>query len=403
MTVYLDNFKKDFMRRYTVSFLIFFIVTVLFLFFALRNVEARIVVLCGMGYSTLNILFYFIFRKLFIKYFNQNLGSQEIIFRSIFKKTRMVINNISHELRTPLNAILGFAANLYETETDKDKKKALEAIRNNSERLFSMAQKLIDFSSIETGQYKLEKEYISNDSLLKNLENKFIREIEKKQLKINVINNISCHLLFFTDNNALFEILEMLIENAIKFTDEGSVTIESAYEDGFLKYSVCDTGRGIPADKKEQVFHLYMQGNSDLDREFEGLGLGLTIAAKLTELLGGSISLRDNSGGGSCFKIRIKCPFRESVQREDRGFNTFIPQNLTTEEKGIIRESAAELSEYIKVFDPGRIRTAAGKLGERSDRYRVLADKIIKAADTFDEAAFSRIVQEMLEGGENED
>ena len=147
MTVYLDKIKKEFLRRFTLYFLVFFIGTFLYLFFTLRNVQTSIVLLYGTGYLTLNILYYLIFRTLFNRYFNQKLGSQEIISRSIFKNTRMVINNISHELRTPLNAILGFASNLYETETDEEKKIALEAIRNNSERLFSMAQKLIDFST----------------------------------------------------------------------------------------------------------------------------------------------------------------------------------------------------------------------------------------------------------------
>jgi len=323
--------------------------------------------------------------------------------RSILQNTRIVINNISHEIRTPLNAIMGFAETLYENETDKDKKEALLAIKDNGDRLFSLAIKLIDFSSIETGQFEIKKEYFSSDSLLMVLKNKYKNQIQKKKLLFEVNNSIPENYRIYSDYGVVFEILEMLLENALKFTDSGSIIIETSYERGALICQICDTGCGVPDSKKEMIFQLYKQGNSDLNREYEGLGLGLTIAQKLTELLGGSLIMKDNENRGSCFIVNIKMPYIINEQNSGRGTSQLIPDNLSDEKKKEFKQVVYGLSDCIKVFNADKIKIICAELRKISDDFEDLSDRIKKTADTYNEAEFSQILEEMLKGIEDEE
>ncbi|MBI9099871.1 MAG: HAMP domain-containing histidine kinase, partial [Spirochaetaceae bacterium] len=306
MIEFLRKIKKDFLKKYLFSYFLYIVVTVLYMCFLIRDFSVSSLLISILVFILISGLFLFVGRAILVQFLNERLGSQEVISRSIFKNTRTVINNLSHEIRTPLNAIMGFAANLYEEEVDENKQKALLAIKANSERLFSTAKKIIDFSSIETGHFEINKEFISNHALLGNLVTKYKGEIDRKNLRLSIINTIPEHGLVYTDQNALFEILEMLLENAIKFTEKGSITIESSYHNGELEYTLEDSGSGISDQQKDIVFQLYRQGNSNMDREYEGVGLGLTIADKLTQMLEGSITLSDSESGGARFRIIMK-------------------------------------------------------------------------------------------------
>ncbi|MDA3808744.1 MAG: ATP-binding protein, partial [Spirochaetaceae bacterium] len=207
----------------------------------------------------------------------------------------------------------------------------------------------------------------------------------------------------YSDINLLFEILDMLLENAIKFTKKGSITISSSYEKGKVVFIVCDTGIGIPDNKKDLIFQLYRQGNSDINRDYEGLGLGLTIAKKLVDLLGGNIYLTDNINGGSCFHINISMPFKLNDQTKGKKDVFFIPAGLSIENKKELKKLALSLSEYVKVFDPGKIRHLSSELVKISSDLEELSKKIINTADTYNESEFTLLVEEMLKGINNEE
>jgi signal transduction histidine kinase len=330
-------------------------------------------------------------------------NSQDQISLSVFKKTRMIINNVSHEIRTPLNAIMGFADNLYETEKDEQKKRSLLAIKTNSDRLFAIARKLIDFSSIETGQFPLVRDYIHIQTLLLDLENKYRNQIEQKSLELKIINRIPANHSLFCDYNVSFEILEMLLENAIKFTQKGTITLETSYEKNQIIYSLSDTGCGIAHELKDSIFHSYRQGNSEMDREYEGLGLGLTIAEKLTHLAGGSIVLDDDYKMGARFIVTIKAD--SIIDEHQVSFNSqeIIPEKIPLEFRNVYINAVKGLSENIKVFNPGQIRKISGELSRTSDLFSVLSRTLMKMADTYNETDFSILVGELLKGIKDED
>ena len=403
MIDYLGSLKKNLSKIFAIYHFCFTLVAAVFILITLQKSSLKIIISIELIYLIVAAIFYFLIRNIFERYIVDKLGSQETISRSIFKNTRMVINNISHEIRTPLNAIMGFANDLVEVEKDEKKLEGLTAITDNSERLFNMAKKLIDFSSIETGQFKIEIDYCSNDSLLLDLTNKYQREIDKKALDFNLNNNIPENYRLKLDYNAVFEILEMLLENAIKFTDKGSISINSFYNNGILNYIICDTGRGIPDDKKELIFQLYRQGNSNMDREYEGIGLGLTIADKLTQMLGGTINLSDNSDNiGSCFHVKLEVKYKEIKSELSTFSDSLIPKNLSESDLVSLKESTLALSEYIKVFNPDKIREIANDLGKQGDGFLDLSQLLIKIADTYSESEFSHIVDGMLKGIEDE-
>ncbi len=403
MFEYLKALKKELLNRISLLLISFFLLNTLFLLYILKGFSPNRTIVYLFVFILIFVCFY-VSLSLVLKHFlTEKLNKQENISRSLFKNTRNVINNISHELRTPLNAIMGFSASLYETEENIERKEALKAVKDNSDRLFAMTKKLVDFSSIETGQYEIEREYIKNDLLLSNLENKNISFVEKKGLKLTTVNEVPSHYSIFTDYNALFEVLEMIVENAVKFTEEGGVTIKSSYAKGFLNYVICDTGPGVPEDKKNQIFQLYRQVNSDLDREYEGLGLGLTIAEKLTELLGGVISLSDNHPHGSCFEISIKTEISETDGELKNLYSELLPKKLKENDIVYLRNQMEKLSEYIKVFNPERIRFIAEQLVLENKKFTILADRIIKTANTYDETEFLHIIEEMIKGTSDEE
>ncbi|MBB6481911.1 sensor histidine kinase [Spirochaeta isovalerica] len=348
-------------------------------------------------YILLELLVYFLFIFLIKYYLNKSLGSQEAVSKVLFRNTRNIINNISHEWRTPLNAIMGFTDQLYHSETDSKKKEALNAITQNSRRLFIMSKKLIDFSSIETGLYKIDPQYQSVNNLLMNLVNKFDEAARMKNIQIEQINNIPGDMRIYFDFHAVFEILSMIMENSVKFTFTGSVTIFAEYKRKTLRFAVADTGIGIDDQKKQIVLELYRQGNANLDREFEGIGLGLTIASKLVELMKGSLRISDNKPQGTVVTVEIKCESRQKNPAMADEILESAKEGLNAEQKEILRHAAEELGDSVKVFNSEKIREIGFKIKESDPRLENYGEKLVETARYYDEAGLAALVQQMLE------
>lgn len=386
-------FKNIFLSFSAVQLFVALIVALLYRISAIRSPLFYLLFFLGLEM----IVFGFILSRL-TGILEKKRGNQEVLSRILFSKTRNVINNISHEWRTPLNAIMGFADQLYEMEKDENKKEALRAVQSNSERLYSMSKKLIDFSSIETGLYKLDKEYQSIDSLILNLESKYRKILDENALQLTIENSVSENLKLYFDYNALFEILDMLVENAIKFTEKGTISLKAHYDKSHLTFVVTDSGIGIPDNIKKQIFEVYQQGSSELDREYEGIGLGLTIVKKLVEMHKGKIQLDDNSPNGSIFTIIIKTSYMEKPGNKVHHLHgETLPRNMNEEQKEMLQKTAKQLERYIKVFDSGKIQDIARDLYETDAKFKNMSTQLIEAAKNFDEKSVDDLVKKMLE------
>lgn len=220
--------------------------------------------------------------------------------------------NISHEIRTPLNSVVGFANLLLANDITNDvKEEYIEHINHNSEKLLQIIGDIIDLSRLESSQIEITYEEASVNSIVNEIvedARKIIKRNEKSII-INVMNMLEENGdLIFTDRIWLKRVLNHLMDNAVKFTLEGSVRLSYAKENDNLVFRVKDTGIGINKENLNHIFEEFRQEINGHHRPFEGLGVGLTLAKEVVERMGGKIFVQSEKGVGSEFSFSI--PYR---------------------------------------------------------------------------------------------
>lgn len=226
------------------------------------------------------------------------------------KSKSMFLANMSHEIRTPINSILGMIDVLMETEVNEDQMEDLEVIQYSAKKLLGLLNDLLDFSKIEANQIKLEKIYFNlHDELGKIIRLQEIKAKEKdNKLVLNIAENVPERIQ--GDSLRLGQILINLVNNALKFTEGGTVElkaeVESETEDQVrIRFSVSDTGIGMDKQARDIIFEFFEQGDPSVTREYGGTGLGLAISKSLCEMMGGKINLESEINKGTTFWIEI--------------------------------------------------------------------------------------------------
>jgi PAS domain S-box-containing protein len=217
-----------------------------------------------------------------------------------------LLNNMSHELRTPLNGILGFAALLRDRLTGDDQG-MIEIIQHSGKRLMLTLNSIMELAEIEADQTQLHPELTDLGALATRYLGKNGQLFEKKEL--NMLQTIDRGVFARIDPRLFESIMFHLLDNAVKYTDSGSVSVEiRAEKDALSEYAVLkvrDTGIGISEQQMEFIFEAFRQGNEGLSRSHEGAGLGLTLCRSFTQLMGGNISADSTVGAGSTFTVRF--------------------------------------------------------------------------------------------------
>ena len=214
---------------------------------------------------------------------------------------------ISHELRTPLNSILGLTDLLIADKnlTPKNHER-LEVMTKSGKRLLKLINEILDLTKLEFGKMEITNEVFSLNEFVQEISNSIAPLCAKSTLEYTVSINPEDDVLLTTDKNKLYQILLNLLGNAIKFTPQGSVTLNIVHNDcDDIVFEIRDTGIGIDEKEKALIFEEFIQSESNTSHRYVGSGLGLSIAKKFTELLHGKLSLKSEKGKGSSFFVKL--------------------------------------------------------------------------------------------------
>lgn len=215
--------------------------------------------------------------------------------------------NVSHELRTPIFTIQGFLETLLDGAVDNPKvnRNFLEKAKNHTISLSNLLNDLIDISMIESGEMRLSFRYFFLNEFLSQIITELTPMAEEKNLKI-IFNETEKNLQVFGDRNKLQQVLINLIQNAIKYTDDGNLEVTLEEETKFVKIIVRDTGIGIPENDLDRIFERFYRVDKARSRAAGGTGLGLAIAKHIIEAHGSKIEVRSTVDKGSEFNFRLK-------------------------------------------------------------------------------------------------
>ncbi|MGE5943112.1 MAG: ATP-binding protein, partial [Flavobacteriales bacterium] len=232
---------------------------------------------------------------------------------SLLKSREQLISMVSHDLRTPLSTITGYGELLQKSIHSTKEANYVEHIRNASAYMGHLVDDLLEFSKLENNNISIESIPFDLEKLINEIVLNAKNITQDKPINFIVKHNNTLNHPIISDPFRMKQILYNLVTNACKFTNEGTITIESLIKNennkNILQISVSDTGIGISKDQQKKIFKAFTQGNNNKEQKENGFGLGLTISKKLAELLGGTLTLESELGMGSTFFLKIPTKF----------------------------------------------------------------------------------------------
>ncbi len=229
-------------------------------------------------------------------------------------KTRFV-TDLSHEIRTPMNGVIGMAAALESSDLSSNQASMVATLRASGESMMHLVNQVLDLSRIEAGYFEAQSAPFSLGDLLDQLRALNAPAASTKGIELEIGPVPVAEASRIGDRERIRQVLQNLISNAIKFTEDGTVRVTVALAPGApdVAFSVADTGIGMEADAVQRIFRPYEQAESDTARRFGGTGLGLAISRQIAERLGGELAAESVPGEGSVFTLRVPLPAEEKA------------------------------------------------------------------------------------------
>ncbi|PQJ71778.1 hybrid sensor histidine kinase/response regulator [Polaribacter butkevichii] len=271
--------------------------------------------------------------------------------KSLLKSREQLISMVSHDLRTPLSTITGFSELLQKSTQNTKDKNYIDHIRSASSYMGQLVDDLLEFSKLENGDISIKAIPFNLENHVDEIIQNAKSSIQDKPIDFVIKQDDSVNNLLISDPFRIKQILSNLIINACKFTNEGTITIESFIkkngDKNSLEVLVSDTGIGISKDQKATIFKAFNQVDNTNDHTIKGFGLGLTISKKLAELLDGSLTLKSELNVGSTFTLKIPIKLsKKPIIKLDKTKTTTSVFNLTA----VVVEDDSSMQQLLSDF-----------------------------------------------------
>jgi len=283
---------------------------------------------------------------------------------------------MSHELRTPINGVMGSADMLSRTGMNASQQRWIETIQSSSDEMLTMVNQLLDHSRINDGKLVLDERTFDLPQCIFGCVEQQKNDHPNGDLKLNLSQSLP--ELFVADNYRLIQVLNQIIDNARKFSDNGEIVVDVGVFDSantnahdfeteqFISIDVVDNGIGIPADKMDTIFTDLEQLDGSMSRRYGGAGLGLTLSRQFVKLMGGRLSVQSTEGSGSTFSIQLPMRIPEQKEQQTTAQNEFSGLNVLVAEDNLVNQVVLEsmleeLGCVVTLADDGNEALAAMK------------------------------------------